>query len=316
MRVGFAGTSAFAASALRAIADAGHEVPIVLTQPDRPRGRGLRLGESPVKGLAVARGLRTCQPASLKSVEEREAVVAVDLDVLVVAAYGLILPPPILSWPRVGCLNIHASLLPRWRGAAPIQRALLAGDRETGITIMQMDRGLDTGPMIERVRVPIAPRDTAGALEERLATVGARAIVAVLARLAAGEPLVAQAQPDDGATYAAKIRGTDAAIDWTADAETIDRQVRAFDPSPGAFTTLGGQLIKIWRAEATAAEPLKPALTGEWIATERDAVVVACGSGALRIAELQPAGGKRMSAAAFVAGRDLLPGSRFDAVAA
>ncbi|NDP43922.1 MAG: methionyl-tRNA formyltransferase, partial [Aromatoleum sp.] len=176
MRVGFAGTPAFAAAALLALLEAGHIVPLVLTQPDRPRGRGLKLAESPVKTLAQQRGLVVQQPPTLETVEAQAAAVTVPLDVLVVAAYGLILPPPILAWPRRGCLNIHASLLPRWRGAAPIQRALLAGDRETGITIMQMDAGLDTGPMLDTIRLPIAPRETAGTLDSRLAAAGARAI--------------------------------------------------------------------------------------------------------------------------------------------
>jgi len=314
MRVGFAGTPAFAAAALSALLEAGHIVPLVLTQPDRPRGRGLRLAESPVKALAQQRGLVVQQPPTLKTAEAQAAAVAVPLDVLVVAAYGLILPPPILAWPRRGCLNIHASLLPRWRGAAPIQRALLAGDRETGITIMQMDAGLDTGPMLDTIRLPIAPRETAGTLDSRLAEAGARAIVATLSRLAGGSEPARQPQPADGATYAAKIRRDDTAIDWSASAEAIDRQVRAFDPVPGAFTALCGETVKIWRAEPVALAHSAP--PGTLLAAYPTTMVVACGTGALRIAELQPAGGKRMAAAAFVAGRRIVPGARFEAAVA
>jgi methionyl-tRNA formyltransferase len=310
MRVGFAGTPVFAAAALSALLDAGHRVPLVLTQPDRPRGRGLKLTESPVKALARRRGLVIQQPPTLKTAEAQASAVAVPLDVLVVAAYGLILPPAILAWPRRGCLNIHASLLPRWRGAAPIQRALLAGDRDSGITIMQMDAGLDTGPMLDVLRVPIAARETAGTLELRLAEAGARAIVSTLSRLSREDAPVAQPQPPDGVTYAAKVRRDDAAIDWSASAEAIDRQIRAFDPAPGAFTEICGEAVKIWRAEPVALAHSVP--VGTVLITDVAALVVACGTGALRIAELQPAGGKRMPAAAFVAGRQRLAGARFE----
>ncbi len=311
LRIGFAGTPAFAATALTAILDAGYPVRMVLTQPERPQGRGLKVLPSPVKALAEDRGLPVRQPATLKTDEARAPVIGIALDVLVVAAYGLILPPAILAWPRYGCLNIHASLLPRWRGAAPIQRALLAGDRETGITIMQMDAGLDTGPMVDAVRVAISPRDTTGTLQSRLATVGGEAIVATLARLASAGSLAATPQPVAGSTYAPKVRRDEAAIDWTSSATELDRRIRAFDPAPGAFTALDGDLVKVWRAEP-GAEHQASVVPGTVLGTDSTAIVVACGAGALRILELQPAGGKRLPAAAYAAGRRLARGRRFE----
>jgi methionyl-tRNA formyltransferase len=311
MRVAFAGTPAFAASALEALLARGHVVPVVLTQPDRPSGRGLKPSRSAVKQLAQDRGLTVLQPASLKAEDAASALAAIPVDVLVVAAYGLLLPPAVLAWPRHGCLNIHASLLPRWRGAAPIARALLAGDAETGVTIMQMDAGLDTGPMHDVERVPIAARDTGGSLHDKLAAAGARAIVAVLDRLARDGALAGQPQPAAGATYAAKITRSDTAIDWRASAAAIDRQVRAFDPVPGACTGRNGDLVKIW-----AAEPLPGAARrgapGDVLAADARGLVVACGEGALRVTDLQPAGSRRMTAAAFVAGRRIAAADRFD----
>ncbi len=310
MRVGFAGTPAFAATALAALVDAQFEVPIVLTRPDRPKGRGLEIVPSPVKALAVVRGLPLLQPVSLASPQERLPVLAVPLDVLVVAAFGMILPPAVLAWPRHGCLNIHASLLPRWRGAAPIQRALEAGDPETGVTIMQMDAGLDTGPIVEAVRISIAPRETAATLERRLAAVGAAAMIATLSRLHAEGRLAVAPQAAQGATYATKIGRIDAAIDWSASAAEIDRRVRAFDPAPGATAAIAGTPLKVWKAEPVSnPPPVGP--PGTVLAAGAAGVVVACGEGALRITEMQPAGGRRMSAAAFVAGRHIAPGARF-----
>ena len=309
MRVGFAGTPEFAALALEAIAAAGFELPLVLTQPDRPKGRGMRPESSPVKRLAEARGLALLQPATLKTEEARAPLRAVPLDVLVVAAYGLILPPAVLSWPRHGCINIHASLLPRWRGAAPIQRAIAAGDDVTGITIMQMDAGLDTGAAISSATVAIAPRETAGTLHGKLAAAGARAIVAALTRLARDGALERTLQPATGATYASKVERADAAIDWSAASEAIDRQVRAFDPVPGAATALGDLGVKVW-----SAEPITLATTaaaGTIVGTGKDGIDVACGQGVLRLREVQPASGKRMSAAAFAAGRGVAAGMRF-----
>jgi methionyl-tRNA formyltransferase len=309
MRVGFAGTPEFAATALAAIVAAGHSVPLVLTRPDKPKGRGLKLESSAVKAFALAHGLPLQQPLTLRTEEARAPVLAVPLDVLVVAAYGLLLPPEVLAWPRHGCLNIHASLLPRWRGAAPIQRALLAGDARTGVTIMQMDAGLDTGPMLATVPMPIDARETAATLHDKLAAAGARAIVDTLATLAAGLPLAVTPQPDDGSTYAAKIERAEAAIDWRAGAAAIDRRIRAFDPAPGAFTAFAGDLVKLWRADAAVG---RGGAAGTIVAAGPEGLVVACGEGLLRINELQPAGGRRMDAAAFVAGRRVAPGQHFD----
>jgi methionyl-tRNA formyltransferase len=309
LRVGFAGTPAFAAQALEAILAAGFTVPVVLTQPDRPRGRGLTLQTTPVKALAVERGLRVLQPSTLRSEDAQAEARAAAIDVLVVAAYGLILPPDVLAWPRHGGINIHASLLPRWRGAAPIQHAILEGDLVTGITLMQMDAGLDTGPMIERVEVSIAPRETAGTLIARLASEGARAIVSALRKLEATGALPAEAQPSEGVTYAPKIERSHAALDWTQPAAALDRVVRAFDPVPGAFTYLGSDPVKVWAAdplrEDAASEP------GTVLGVSAEGIEVACGHGSLRLLTVQPAGGKRMSAAAFAAGRAVERGSRF-----
>jgi methionyl-tRNA formyltransferase len=306
LRVGFAGTPGFAASALRAIAEAGFSIPLVLTRPDKPKGRDLKAAASEVKLEALRRGIVVLQPPTLRSPEGRAPVVQHPLDVLVVAAYGLILPQDVLAWPRYGCLNIHASRLPRWRGAAPIQRAIEAGDAKTAVTIMQMDEGLDTGPIVEIAPVPIGPRETAGSLHDKLAAVGARTIVDVLGRLQRHGALPTRAQPADGATYARKIGPDDARIDWSQDAVAIDRKVRAFDPVPGASTELAGQPLKVWRAEAVG-EPA-PGAPGTVLAIG-DAWTVATGHGTLRILELQPAGGRRMGARAFAAGRAIAPGA-------
>ena len=311
MRVGFAGTPAFAAAALRAILDRGFAVPLVLAQPDRPNGRGLQARPLPVAVLATQRGIPLLQPATLAAAAMTAARQATPLDVLVVAAYGLLLPPAVLAWPRYGCINIHASLLPRWRGAAPIQRALLAGDEETGVTIMQMDVGLDTGPMHDVTRIAIGARDTAGTLHDKLAAAGARAVVTVLERLAEIGALAGTPQPGQGITYAAKITGADSAIDWRAAARVVDAQVRAFDPIPGACTALGGQRVKSGVAEP-AGSTGRHGEAGEVLEAGAKGLLVACGAGALQVAEVQPAGGRRMSAVAFAAGRRLVAGSRFD----
>jgi len=304
MRLIFAGTPAFAAAALDALADAGHDIALVLTQPDRPAGRGMKLTASAVKQAAQARGLPVFQPTSLKAAEAQDALRAVAAEVMVVAAYGLILPQAVLEIPRRGCLNIHASLLPRWRGAAPIQRAILAGDEVTGITIMQMDAGLDTGAMLLKTTVPIHDEDTAGSLHDTLARVGAASIVEALARL---DELTPQVQEDALATYAAKLTKEEARLDWSRPAADLARATRAYNPVPGAHTLLDGQMVKIWRATAQA--PNQPgASPGEVLAADEHGIVVACGEGALRIAELQLAGGKRMDAAALASGRALLPG--------
>jgi len=313
IRVGFAGTPAFAAIALDAIVGAGFAVPLVLTRPDQPRGRGLKVTPSAVKTRALERGIDVLQPSTLRTAESRAPALAIPLDVLVVAAYGLLLPPPVLAWPRHGCINIHASLLPRWRGAAPIERAILEGDAETGVSLMQMDAGLDTGPVIERVPVAIVPNDTAGALTQRLAATGAAAIVVALDRLRIRGRLDASPQSANGATYAPKIAKSEAAIDWNRPAPALARQVRAFDPAPGATARLAGAPVKVWRAEAIEVSPQGDGRPGTVVAADATGVSVACGEGVLRITELQPAGGRRMDGAAFIAGRRLARGDAFDA---
>ena len=311
LNVGFAGTPGFAARALASIAEAGFTIPLVLTRPDKPKGRGLTVETSDVAREARDRGLRLEQPPSLKAVDASTPLLATPLDVLVVAAYGLILPHNVLRWPRHGCLNIHASLLPRWRGAAPIQRAIEAGDGRSGITIMKMDEGLDTGPIVTRHPVAIGARDTSGTLHAKLMELGAGAIVDTLCRLAREGRLDAQPQPGEGATYAAKVTPRDAGIDWTRDASAIDRQVRAFDPVPGAVTLLDGVAVKVWSAEPIDARHDDPAGS---ITVANDSLVVACGAGVLKVTELQPAGGRRMTARAFASGRSLGAGARFEPV--
>ena len=303
MRIIFAGTPPFAAAALNALAETGHDIVLVLTQPDRPAGRGMKLTPSAVKQAALARGLPVSQPVSLKTPEAQTELRAADADVMVVAAYGLILPQAVLDLPRFGCLNIHASLLPRWRGAAPIQRAILAGDAETGITIMQMDAGLDTGAMLSKTAVPIRDNDTAASLHDVLAAAGAEAIVTALANYST---LVPVAQDDAQATYAAKLSKDEAQFDWNQPADVLARSVRAYNPVPGAWTLLDGAPLKIWAAQ-TAPGSGGP---GEVLRAEADRLIVACGSGALALQEIQPAGSKRMGAAAFLAGRPLPLGAR------
>lgn len=304
MRLIFAGTPPFAAAALEALHAAGHDIPLVLTQPDRPAGRGMKLAASAVKQAAQQLNLTLAQPESLKTAEAQHLLRAVAADVMVVAAYGLILPQAVLDIPRHGCLNIHASLLPRWRGAAPIQRAILAGDTETGITIMQMDAGLDTGAMLLKKPVSIAPTDFAGSLHDRLAVIGASAIVEALTRLASLSP---EPQQNALASYAAKISKEEARLDWRRDAATLLRQIRAYNPFPGAFTTLHGETLKIWQAD-TAGQFSGPA--GEILHVDAGSVVVGCGHGAIRLVEVQAAGSKRMPVEAFIAGRSLQVGER------
>ena len=311
MRIVFAGTPEFAAQALAAILAAGQSVPLVLTQPDRPSGRGMALKASPVKQLALEHGLQVHQPASLKSAESRQPIIDASPDVMVVAAYGLILPQTALDIPRLGCINIHASLLPRWRGAAPIQRAVLAGDAETGVTLMRMEAGLDTGPMLLKGRLPITDADCAATLHDKLAALGARLMVEALPRLARGE-LPGEPQPAEGVTYAAKLEKSEAALDWRQTAVALSRAVRAFDPFPGTVARIEGQTIKVWRAEPApgAGEP------GTVLAANVDGILVACGEGALRLVELQKSGGKRLQAADFLHGFALKPGQRFSLAAA
>ena len=303
MRLAFAGTPAFAEFALRALLEAGHDVALVLTQPDRPAGRGLRPRASEVKELALAHGLPFAQPATLKSDQALATLQAARVQIMVVAAYGLILPPALLDLFRFGCINIHASLLPRWRGAAPIQRAILAGDTETGISIMRMDAGLDTGPVYLEQSLRIQPNDTAGSLHDKLATLGARCIVEALDALQADQ-IRPVPQSDQGVTYANKIDKREAVIDWSAAAAQIERQVRAFDPFPIASTSWRGESLRVWRACAVAQENGPPGR----IEVTAAGILVGCGSGALSIQELQRAGSKRMSAADFLRGVELAPG--------
>ena len=304
MKLIFAGTPEFAAQALAAIIAAGHEVALVLTQPDRPAGRGMALQPSPVKKLALAHGIEVFQPLTLKDAEAQVKVAGIAAEVMVVAAYGLILPQLVLDMPKFGCINIHGSLLPRWRGAAPIQRALLAGDAETGVCIMQMEAGLDTGPVLLRGTFPIETKDTTTSLHNRLAALGARLVVEALGRL----PLVAEAQPLEGVTYAHKIEKAEALIDWQRSAAELDRHIRAFNPFPGAQALFKGQTIKLWQAMPVAGS----GKNGQILAVDRKQIVVACGEGALAIQELQKAGGKRLPVQQFLAGNTLQVGDCLD----
>lgn len=298
MRVVFMGTPDFAVPALRALIAAGHDVVAVYCQPARPAGRGQALRKCPVHAEADALGIEVRTPTHLRAdLDAQSAFAALDADVAVVVAYGLILPPPMLDAPRLGCLNIHASLLPRWRGAGPIQAAILAGDPETGVTIMRMDAGLDTGPMLLRESVPIGSATTAAALHDVLAAIGGRAIVRALA-----EKPVPVPQPPDGATYAPKLERDDGRLDWSLDAATLDRRVRAFDPWPGTFTTIGGTVLKVLAAALTggAGRP------GEVLDTQ---LTVACGVGALRLTRVQAPGRAAMDASAFLRGRAVPAGT-------
>ena len=303
MKLVFAGTPDFAASSLKAIIAAGHQVELVLTQPDRPSGRGMSLRPSPVKEVATAAGIEVYQPSSLKDKTAQERLGAVQADAMIVAAYGLILPQTVLDLPRFGCINIHASLLPRWRGAAPIQRAILAGDAETGVCIMQMEAGLDTGPVLLSGRTPIAADETAGTLHDKLAEMGARLIVETLDRL----PLAALPQLSEGITYAVKIEKKEAQLDWRLPAAQLARQIRAFNPFPGAQTKLDQTDIKVWRAEkvSVAAAP------GTVLSADKSGILVACGEDGLCLTELQKAGGKRLPAAQFISGSPIRPGTMF-----
>lgn len=309
MKIVFAGTPIFAATALDAILTAGFSVDLVLTQPDRSAGRGMKMQSSAVKHLAQQRNLPLLQPLSLKETAFEAQLRAIAPDIMIVAAYGLILPASLLQIPQYGCINIHASLLPRWRGAAPIQRAILAGDHETGITIMQMDSGLDTGNILSRHVISIAPDETAATLHDKLATLGGIGIVAALQNLI-GNKLKSLPQTETGISYAAKISKSEAAIDWTLDAAHIERVIRAFNPYPGAFTNLADKPLKIWQAREVDLGGI-PGEPGKIIAAASDSIMVACGRGALRIEILQPAGGKKLTVAQFMAGHTLMAGDRF-----
>ncbi len=317
MRLIFAGTPEFAQTALAALHAAGHEIVLVLSQPDRPAGRGMKLQASPVKQWALAHQVPVAQPRSLRldgkypedAAAARDTLLAAKADAMIVAAYGLILPLWVLDLPPKGCLNIHASLLPRWRGAAPIHRAIEAGDTQTGITIMQMDAGLDTGDMLLVLPCAMAPNDTTAVLHDRLAALGGEAIVQALASL---DSLLHQAQPEEGVNYAHKIDKAEAALDWALSAEVLARRIRAFDPFPGMTVPLateaGSETLKIWQA---VAEPLaSPAEPGTVLSADASGVRVACGAGQLCLTQLQRPGGKRLSAADFLRGCPLQAGQR------
>lgn len=325
MRLIFAGTPVFAREALEQLHAAGHDIALVLTQPDRPAGRGMKLQASPVKQLALDHGIPVAQPHSLRldgkypvdAAQAREAIEAANAQAMVVAAYGLILPQWVLDAMaqgpgQFGCFNIHASLLPRWRGAAPIHRAIEAGDTETGVTIMQMDAGLDTGDMLLREALPIDAGETTAELHDRLATLGGRLMVQALEVAAAGglQPL---RQPEAGVSYAHKIDKAEAAIDWTLPAQTIERRVRAFNPFPGAATALAGEAVKVWRAQAEAGEGLAGAVPGQVLSASAEGIRVQATGGTVVLTELQRAGGKRLAAGEFLRGFALVPGQVLDA---
>ena len=312
MRITFAGTPEFAAVALAALIDAGHDIALVLTQPDRPAGRGMKLQPSAVKALALQHGIAVAQPRSLRldgkfpddAQAAQTALRAAGAEVMVVAAYGLILPQWVLDGPPRGCLNIHGSVLPRWRGAAPIHRAIEAGDAITGITLMQMDAGLDTGDMLLVAEEPIQADDTTAVLHDRLAALGGRLVVQ---GLAAPDALQRTPQPQAGVTYAHKIDKAEAAIDWTQPAAVIERRVRAFDPFPGASFTLGDEVVKLWRA---ALRPDAGGTPGQVLAAADGRLTVACGDGALDLLQVQRPGGRRIDVAAFLQARPGLMGQQ------
>lgn len=316
LRLIFAGTPDFAATHLRALLAGPHQVIAVYTQPDRPAGRGKKLHASPVKEVALSAGIPVLQPATLRNAEAQAELAALAADVMVVVAYGLILPQAVLDAPRLGCINVHASLLPRWRGAAPIQRAIEAGDRETGITIMQMDAGLDTGAMLAETRLAIAPGTSAALLHDQLAELGPPMLLQVLDALPAYRE-AATTQNDTGATYAHKIDKSEGALDWNRTAAELARAVAAFNPFPVCYGTLAGERVRIWAADAenpAAAGTVNP---GTILSADRDGILVACGEGALCIRQLQLPGGKALPPAELLNARSALfvPGSRFEPVA-
>ena len=323
MRVIFAGTPEFARVALEQLHAAGVEIALVMTQPDRPAGRGLKLQASPVKQWALSQNIPVAQPRSLRldgkypddAQAAKLAIEAVNADVMVVAAYGLILPQWTLDTPRLGCLNIHASLLPRWRGAAPIHRAIEAGDAETGITIMQMDAGLDTGDMLLVEKQAIAPRDTTPSLHDKLAALGARLIVQAL-ELAASGRLLPQPQPHAGVTYAHKIEKHEAQIDWQQSAFVIERRIRAFNPFPGASSFLNGEVIKLQRAHVLIAACAHKTDSGGILSIQSEGIDVATGDGVLRITHLQKSGGKSLPVADFLRGFHITQGMVFTSAVA
>lgn len=305
LRVIYAGTPEFAATALNSILASRHQVVAVYTQPDRPAGRGRKLTASPVKAVALQNNLPVEQPASLKDDVIQAQLAAYDADVMVVAAYGLLLPESVLKIPRYGCLNIHASLLPRWRGAAPIQRAILDGDAETGITIMQMDVGLDTGAMLQKVECPISATDTAASLHDKLAALGAEAIVTVLEKVAEGA-LVAEQQDDSQACYAHKLSKAEASIDWTRSAQYLNRMIHAFNPWPVAFTQLDGQVLRIWDSSVDARSGDRTLSPGTVVNESAEGIQVATGDGILNLTRIQLPGKKPQDVKDFLNSRSIV----------
>jgi methionyl-tRNA formyltransferase len=301
LRVVFAGTPDFAVPCLHACRDAGAEVVAVYSQPDRPAGRGRKLAASPVKEAALAAGLAVEQPESFKAIAERDRLAAYEPDLMVVVAYGLILPRKVLAIPRLGCWNVHASLLPRWRGAAPIQRAILAGDTESGVDLMQMEAGLDTGPVLIERQTPISTEDTGGTLHDRLSALGADALAEGLRRVMAGEVLVPRIQAEDGVEYAHKLDKAEARLDFSLPAIALARKVRAFDPWPVAEADVAGERLRIWSAVPIDGVP--GAEPGRVISANRNGIDVACADGALRLLGVQRAGGRRISAADYLNAR-------------
>lgn len=307
MRIVFAGTPEFSVPCLEACRASGAQVVAVYTQPDRPAGRGRKLAPSPVKQAALDAGLPVEQPETLKAAEAQATLAGYAPDLMVVVAYGLILPRKVLAIPTMGCWNVHASLLPRWRGAAPIQRAILAGDAESGVDLMRMEAGLDTGPVLLEKRTPIGPDDTGGTLHDRLSTLGADVLAEGLRRTLAGEALVATPQPDEGVTYAHKLDKAEAKLDFARPAIELERTVRAFDPWPVAEGVIAGESVRIWAANAL--ERLHGAAPGTVLAANREGIELACGEGALRVTALQRPGGKRISAADYLNARPELRGA-------
>jgi methionyl-tRNA formyltransferase len=303
LRILFAGTPEFAVVPLNALLAEGFPPVAVLTQPDRPAGRGREQQASPVKLAARAAGIPVHQPATLRTEEARDLIASLAPDLMIVVAYGMLLPAEILSIPAFGCWNIHASLLPRWRGAAPIQRAIEAGDHETGVSIMQMDSGLDTGPVILRERLPLHGDETGGSVHDQLAALGARALLGCLRRLAAGQDLAPVPQPDSGVSYARKLNKSEAELDWAEPAEVLERRIRAFDPWPVAWCVIGGERTRIWRAARGKRSTDMP--PGTVLGAGREGIDVATGRGTLRLLELQPPGKRRMDAADYLNARPL-----------